>query len=92
MPGKAEIVNIWSTKKFVILKRNGDVHLFSAKKEVPCLCPPLLSGNSQRPSFFLGNVSHISVEILDLSNISCTLKNLNFLVLCISDVKSYILH
>lgn len=88
MPWKAEVVNIQSTKKFVILKRNDDVLLFSAKEEVSCLCPPPQSGNSQRPSFYLGRVSHISVEILDLSNISCIMKNLNFLVLHISDVKS----
>lgn len=78
MPWEAEVVNIQSTKNFVILKRNGDIHLFSAKEEVSCLCPPPQSGNSQRPSFYLGKVSHVSVEILDLSNISCTLKKSKF--------------
>lgn len=68
--GARDFEHFSQQKNFVILKRNGDVHLFSAKEEVSCLCPPPQSGNSQRPSFYLGKVSHISVEILDLSNIS----------------------
>ena len=53
---EAEVVNTF----FLILKRSGDVHLFSAKEEVSCLCPPPQSGNSQGPSFYLGKVSCIA--------------------------------